>query len=138
MKNKPTKHEGILAVRLTALWPKLFRPQWVIGDCVADFFSPLLSLAIEVDGKSHASNKGKSNDLIKQDAYSQRNIRVLRFTNQQVEKHTDEVMAEIESVVASIVPSNTKRLKWAWTATGLPREIRRKDRLLHAQNRMGI
>lgn len=128
MKNKPTKHEAMLGERLDLIWPKLFQRQWIIGDCIIDFYSPLLNLAIEVDGKSHGSKKGRANDLIKNDILKSRDAFVFRFSNLEVFHSLDAVVQEIQAKVESIIPSNTKRQKWAWTAAGLPKEIRRKAR----------
>lgn len=128
MRRRPTKHEAILGDKLDAIWPKLFQHQWVMGDSIIDFYSPLLNVAIEVDGRSHGSIKGRSNDLLKNETLKSRDAFVFRFSNLEVENSLIEVLREIESKVSSIVPSNRKRLKYAWNAAGLPVEVRRKNR----------
>jgi very-short-patch-repair endonuclease len=84
------------------LWAKLrgrqlcglkFRRQHPIGRCIADFCCVARKLVIEIDGDSHASQAEYDRDRT---VYLQeRGYTVIRFTNEQVRRELDAVVAEI-------------------------------------------
>lgn len=121
MRNALTKHELKLHSALKLIWPDLFRPQWVMGNSILDFYSPLLNVAIEVDGKSHQTTNGQAADLLKEAGCDQRSILLIRFTNQQVEESCDSVVDEIRWIVERRALVKTRLIKWGWT---LPRKSR--------------
>jgi len=72
-----------------------FRRQQQIGPYIADFYCPSARLVIELDGSGHYQPEGKEYDRWR-DAYIQaQNIRVLRFTNSQVDKEFEAVCETI-------------------------------------------
>lgn len=94
MRDNPTKHENIL-------WKKLkkkalgftFHRQKLIKGYIVDFWCPAKALAVEVDGDSHLTNKTYDK---RRDAHlSAIGVKVIRFTNSQVENETDSVIREI-------------------------------------------
>jgi very-short-patch-repair endonuclease len=76
-----------------------FRRQQVIGPYIADFYCHAADLVVEVDGPIHQSRQAYDQ---KRDAYlADRGLMVLRFTNLQVEREMDAVLAEILQVCRS-------------------------------------
>ena len=70
-----------------------FHRQKPIGRFIVDFFAPDLLLAIEIDGPVHANTRGR--DAERQAWLEDLGITVLRFTNDQILHHMDEVIATI-------------------------------------------
>ena len=92
----------------TLVWSKLrakqmcgykFRRQYSVGVYVLDFYCPTLKLAIEIDGDTHFQAGAKISDLSRQDFIEKFGIRFLRFTNQQVSKNLEGVLARIKKSV---------------------------------------
>ena len=92
----------------TLVWSKLrakqmcgykFRRQYSVGVYVLDFYCPTLKLAIEIDGDTHFQTGAKISDLSRQDFIEKFGIRFLRFTNQQVSKNLEGVLARIKKSV---------------------------------------
>ncbi len=86
------------------LWEKLrtkklggykFRRQHPILNYIADFYCSSKMLVIEVDGKYHNEEEQSKNDRIRTEALNGKNIKVLRFTNEQVLFYTDKMLETI-------------------------------------------
>jgi very-short-patch-repair endonuclease len=52
-------------------------------------------LLIEIDGKYHNEAEQKENDRLRTQALNGKNIKVLRFTNEQVLNYTDKMLEKI-------------------------------------------
>ena len=70
-----------------------FSCQKVVGPYILDFFCPELLLAIELDGESHTETV--EHDRLRTAYLQEQNIRVLRFTNEDVMKRFDAVCEAI-------------------------------------------
>lgn len=86
----------------TILWKQLkgnklnglhFRRQQVILGFIVDFYCHKHSLIIEIDGEIH--NKQKEQDSERERLLTGNGFRILRFTNEQVEKNLADVLEEI-------------------------------------------
>jgi very-short-patch-repair endonuclease len=73
-----------------------FRPQHPIDIFIADFYSHPLKLVIEVDGGIHKSREHKEYDVNREAELNYWGIKVMRFTNEEIENKIDFVIAEIE------------------------------------------
>lgn len=73
---------------------KFFR-QYSVGVYIVDFYSPLLKLAIEIDGGQHAEEENKKYDEMRSAYLKGQDIEVMRFWN-------NEVMQNIEGVLYKI------------------------------------
>jgi very-short-patch-repair endonuclease len=71
-----------------------FRRQQVIGPYILDFYCPAASLALEIDGESHADRGAE--DLARQSWLIARGVRVVRLTN-------DEVLRDLPGVIEALV-----------------------------------
>lgn len=63
-------------------------------DYVTDFYLPALNLAVEVDGSSHDKRKGRDRRRTER-LRAEYGITVIRFTNNQVLRHRNEVVVAI-------------------------------------------
>jgi len=86
----------------TPLWQRIragrldgfhFRRQQVIGPFIADFYCHQVDLVVEVDGSAHQNQV--EYDLARDRYLQERGLRVLRFTNQDVERNLEAVLPEI-------------------------------------------
>ena len=84
-----------------------FRRQYSVGPYVIDFYCPVLSLAVEIDGDSHFQQD--SNDKNRQDYIERFGIRFLRFTNEEVYKNLDGVLEAIRQAAEEGTPTHQER-----------------------------
>jgi len=76
-----------------------FRRQAPCGRYIVDFVSLKEKLIVELDGSQHYTDDGRAHDAAR-DAYLQsKGLTVLRFSNLEVMKNIDGVLAEIEEHV---------------------------------------
>ena len=81
--------------------PGRFRRQQPIGPYIVDFFCPSARLVIELDGGGHYERAQYEYDR-KRDVYlQQQNMRILRFTNLDVDQNFSGVCTAIERSIVS-------------------------------------
>jgi very-short-patch-repair endonuclease len=104
LRNNMTKTEVIL-------WSKLkgrqlanikFRRQHGIGKYVVDFYAPEYKLIVEVDGESHYTIQGQQHDYEKNNYLENFDLKIIRFTNDEVKNHLDGVLEMIKETLESI------------------------------------
>ncbi|MDP4261603.1 MAG: endonuclease domain-containing protein [Bacteroidota bacterium] len=76
-----------------------FRRQHPYSVYILDFYCHALKLAVEVDGKIHDREDIKQNDQQRQLLLEKDNLTVMRFLNDQVETHFEEVIRAIEEYI---------------------------------------
>ena len=98
LRNHSTKAEIILWTKLRRkqMYGYDFHRQKPIDKYIIDFFCHELMLAIEVDGYSHEFLEVYNKDVIKEKRLNQLGITVLRFSDKQVLKDTENVLRAIE------------------------------------------
>ncbi|MEZ8722281.1 endonuclease domain-containing protein [Vibrio pomeroyi] len=72
-----------------------FRRQHSIGKYIVDFFCCELKLAIEIDGNSHFSEQAQAYDHQRTLDLNKLGIKMLRFTNNEVNQNLEEVLVKI-------------------------------------------
>ncbi|MBN7813204.1 DUF559 domain-containing protein [Algoriphagus sp. H41] len=86
------------------LWQKLragsfrgysFNRQKPLGNYIVDFYCKKLNLVIEVDGDSHFYDEVFLNDVMRQDALEKMGLYFLRFSDIEVKKQMNSVLAQI-------------------------------------------
>ena len=80
--------------------PARFRRQQPFGPYILDFFSPSAHLALELDGGGHYEPEQQAYDLRRDRYLELEHIRVLRFTNLDVDRNFPGVCAAIERAVS--------------------------------------
>jgi very-short-patch-repair endonuclease len=95
MRKNPTEAEALLweKLRKRQLGGYKFRRQQVIGIHIVDFYCPSEKVIVEVDGGIHRQQM--EIDLIRDEHLSSLGNSILRFSNQDVFDHVDEVLASI-------------------------------------------
>lgn len=76
-----------------------FRRQYGLGPYIIDFYCPSVRLAIEVDGDSHLADSEIIRDAIRTNFLNKHEIRVIRFTNQEVLYDTERVLLSIKQAL---------------------------------------
>ena len=82
-------------LRRKALGGFRFRRQHPIGPYIADFYCNEANLAIEVDGKIHLQETQRERDRIRGIALENHGLRIIRFTNDQIENELNAVLEQI-------------------------------------------
>ncbi len=75
-----------------------FKPQHPIDIFIADFYCHQLKLVIEIDGGIHKSVDQREYDIGREAELENWGIKVIRFTNDEVEKDIEQVKREIEQI----------------------------------------
>ncbi len=109
LRKKQTSAEGLLwqLLRKRQLLEFKFRRQHQFGDYIADFYCHEAQLVIECDGSVHESNEPWQHDQ-ERDAYMiAQGLRVLRFTNDRILNHIEDVLDEIAKYLPSPLRART-------------------------------
>ena len=77
-----------------------FHRQVPIDNYIVDFYCHELKLAIEIDGYTHSYNY--DNDMKRQDRLESLGIRVVRFTDEDVLKHLNDVLRSLQAFIIEI------------------------------------
>lgn len=75
-----------------------FKPQHPIDIFIADFYCHPLKLVIEIDGGIHKSVDQKEYDIGREAELEYWGIKVVRFTNEEVENNITHIQNEIERI----------------------------------------
>ena len=101
LRKKMTKAENIL-------WEKLrnkmfhglkFRRQHPINKYIADFYCHKLKLIIELDGEYHNSEDQIIKDQNRTEILNFNDVKVIRFSNMDVETNIEKVLSDIEGYI---------------------------------------
>ena len=79
--------------------PLRFRRQHIIGDYIVDFVCLEKMLVVEVDGEYHSTDEQKALDELRTEYLNSVDFSVVRFTNEQVINHINDVVAHIEELI---------------------------------------
>ena len=95
LRKEMTKEERHLWYDFLKGLPVTFNRQKVIGSYIADFYCASAKIIVELDGSQHYEEKGVNKDE-KRDAYfSELGIKVLRYSNYDINNHFDSVCEDI-------------------------------------------
>ena len=70
-----------------------------------DFYFPAKKLIIEIDGPEHSKKENEEYDKVREIYFEGLNIKVLRFTNLEVETKTEKVIEKIKKELWKTPPS---------------------------------
>ena len=85
-------------------YPVRFQRQKVIGDYIVDFFCHSARLVIELDGDQHGEPENNRRDAMRTADLGKLDLKVLRFTNQEIEKSLEAVCSSINRTVREQLP----------------------------------
>ena len=84
-------------------YPVRFQRQKVLDNYIVDFYCAKAKLAVELDGSTHYTAKGKANDSQRTQKLNQLGVKILRFSNLEVDKSFYEVCSVIDNTVKSLI-----------------------------------
>ena len=107
LKENARKHRANMTEAEKMLWERLrcyprplrFRRQHIIGDYIVDFVCLEKMLVVEVDGEYHSTDEQKALDELRTEYLNSVDFSVVRFTNEQVVNHINDVVAHIEELI---------------------------------------
>ena len=100
LRGNPTNEERILWMHLrTRPQGCKFRRQHPAGNYILDFYCHALALAIEVDGSIHNEPEIAKADIERQHFLESGGIQFIRFTNEQVKLHIEDVVNKIDAAI---------------------------------------
>ena len=95
-----TPQEKKLWYQFLRHYPVKFYKQRIIDSFIADFYCASARLVIEVDGRQHYTEQGRAYDEQRTAIISRYGIRVLRFSNEEIDRHFETVKAAIAAETA--------------------------------------
>jgi very-short-patch-repair endonuclease len=100
-----TGAESILwaSLRRRAITGFKFRRQHAIDRYIVDFYCPRARLVVEVDGPIHDLQQAE--DAARQEHLESLNLRVLRFSNDEVTENLENVLSRIEAALTTSPPA---------------------------------
>ncbi len=98
----PAEQRLWAAVRNRQVAGLKFRRQHPYAQFVLDFFCAERLLAIELDGGVHDVAQRAGHDAARAEFLAQRGVRILRFTNDEIERHLPDVLKRI--IAAALTP----------------------------------
>ena len=79
-----------------------FQRQKAIDNFIADFYCHSAKLVIEIDGSQHFTEEGSQKDEFRTEILEGYNLRVIRFTNNQIDTKFVDVCKYIDAVVSGL------------------------------------
>ena len=96
LRKNQTKEENLLWHNFLSHYPYRFRRQYVIGNYIADFYCHKAKLVVELDGSQHYDPQEMEKDRKRTQYLQTQGIRVLRFTNLDIQRGFPDVCEAID------------------------------------------
>ena len=103
LRKNATPQENHLWYDFLSKYKIRFQRQKAIDDFIADFYCHRAKLIIEKDGSQHYTEKGKQKDEFRTEILEGYDLRVIRFTNRQINENFRVVCEYIDSVVRAFL-----------------------------------
>ena len=101
LRKNMTKEEKHLWYDFLKQLPVTVNRQKVIGNYIVDFYIDSAKMIIELDGSQHYSEEGEAKDIIRDSYFKRIGIKVLRYTNRQINERfkdvCDDILLQLES-----------------------------------------
>ncbi|MBO5089599.1 MAG: endonuclease domain-containing protein [Clostridia bacterium] len=101
LRRNATPQENHLWYDFLAKYPIRFQRQKAIGNFIVDFYCHKAKLVIEIDGSQHFSEDRIRNDEFRTEILEEFDLRVIRFSNNQVNTNFRGVCEYIDMIVKS-------------------------------------
>ena len=99
LRKNMTRHERHLWYDFLSTYPVRFRRQVTIDRFIVDFYCASARLAIELDGSQHFSEEGMAYDAERSAVLQGYGVRVLRFSNSDIDRNFCDVCEAIDLAV---------------------------------------
>ena len=106
LRKNATPQEKRLWYDFLAKYEVRFQRQKTIGNFIADFYCHKAKLIVEIDGAQHYTEKREKEDKFRTDILEGYGLKVIRFTNRQINMQFAEVCRYIDTVVKDTLGVN--------------------------------
>ena len=107
LRKNMTKEERHLWYDFLKNYPVRFLRQKVIDNYIVDFYCHSARLIIELDGSQHYEEKGLIKDKIRTERIEQRNLMVIRISNNEVNRNFEGVCQYIDMIIKESLRQST-------------------------------
>ena len=109
-------------------YPLKFQRQKVVGNYILDFYCNRAKIAIEIDGSQHYEDDGRKYDDRRTEILEKQGIKVLRFSNYEINTSFDEVCENIDYEIKQRIGKRLLNKKYCSVPIGSPAgELSRSD-----------
>ena len=106
LRKHATPEENHLWYDFLSKYQVRFQRQKAIDDFIADFYCHKAKLIIEIDGSQHFTEEGLKKDTFRTEILEGYDLKVIRFTNHQVQTNFRGVCQFIDIVVKAALESS--------------------------------
>ena len=99
LRKNATPQENHLWYDFLSKYEVRFQRQKVIDNFIADFYCHKAKLTIEIDGSQHYTEEGVKKDEFRTEILEGYDLKIIRFTNRQINVNFTGVCAYIDKVV---------------------------------------
>ena len=99
LRKNMTKEERHLWYDCLKQLPVTVKRQQIIGEYIVDFYCASKKVVIELDGTQHFEKEGKSKDIIRDEYLKNEGIKVLRYSNYDINQNFIAVCEDIRNVL---------------------------------------
>ena len=99
LRKNATPQENHLWYDFLSKYKIRFQRQKTIDDFIADFYCYKARLIIEIDGSQHYTTEGKQKDEFRTEILAGYDLKIIRFTNRQIDQNFRGVCEYIDKVV---------------------------------------
>ena len=103
LRKNATPQENHLWYDFLSKYSVRFQRQKSIDNFIADFYCHKAKLIIEIDGSQHYTKDGKQNDEFRTDILVGYDLKVVRFTNRQIDTNFRGVCEYIDKIVKASI-----------------------------------
>ena len=100
-RNNMTPQETSLWFDFLRNYPMNIYRQRIIGNYIADFYCRKANLVIEIDGAQHRAEDNQEYDNLRTQYLNSLGIKVISFTNQDIDSNFDRVCMAIDEEIRS-------------------------------------
>lgn len=99
LRNNATEQENRLWYRFLRTYAVRFNRQRVVGNYIVDFYCDKAKLIVELDGSQHFEETGLASDRERDEYLESLGLKILRFSNLDIDKNFYEVCTVIDNAV---------------------------------------
>ena len=99
LRKNATPQERHLWYDFLSTYEVRFQRQKAIGNFIADFYCHKAKLVIEIDGSQHYTEQGKRRDVFRTEILEGYDLKIIRFSNREINKEFQAVCEYIDMVV---------------------------------------
>jgi len=86
LRREMTPHERKLWYLFLRKYPVKIYRQKILDRYIVDFYCPAAKIVIELDGWQHYEEAGKEKDCVRDERLKELGLRVLRFSNREIDR----------------------------------------------------